>query len=221
VADLLSAYGFHGTFFVPRRNVEGRPVLDTAQLRSLASGFEIGGHTLDHIRLDAVSPREAERQITEGKMRLEDELGREVLGFCYPGGAHDATIRALVKSAGFRYARTIVNFRTDRPTDVFQAGTTIQLYPHSRVTYLTNFVRGGGWSARRVMFRKAMTSGSLPDLLERALDVDGGEDAVLHLWGHSWELTDHSLWSVLEDFLRRAREVIGSDRRVDNATLYA
>ena len=62
-----------------------------------AKDFEIGGHTVDHVRLIRANLD----QIGACKQRLEQELGGEVAGFCYPGGHHDATIRAAVAVPGF------------------------------------------------------------------------------------------------------------------------
>ena len=86
VAELLARYGCAGTFYVPRRNVEGRSVMTTHELRTLDAGFEIGGHTIDHVRLDRLQPIERRRQIVDGKRLLEDELGHAVEGFSYPWG---------------------------------------------------------------------------------------------------------------------------------------
>jgi peptidoglycan/xylan/chitin deacetylase (PgdA/CDA1 family) len=219
VAELLAKHGFAGTFYAPRRNVEGRAVMTTGELRTLAAGFEIGAHTIDHVRLDRLAAAEVERQVVEGKRRIEDELGTAVIGFCYPGGVHDKGVRARVAAAGFRYARTIDNFRIEPATDAFQTPTTIQLYRHRRVTYVTNFLRGGDWRKRAGGFGAALAAPSLElrleQLLHRAAEVRG----VFHLWGHSWELQEHGLWDVLDWLLALAAQLVPRERRVTNAAL--
>lgn len=219
VAELLARHGFQGTFYVPRTNSEGRPVLSTSQLRSLAAGFEIGGHTLDHVRLHRVSMSEAWRQVVVGKQRIEDELGRPIVGFCYPGGNHDPRIRRIVRVAGFRYARTVASFHVEAPRDAYRLGTTIQLYPHSPTTHLKNFVSHGQWGARLSAFRHTLRAPSFRRLLESLLEAAHETEGVFHLWGHSWELEEYGLWRTLDDLLKTAKDFVNSDQRIDNERL--
>jgi len=219
VAELLARYGFRGTFYVPRRNIEGRSVVSNAELRELGAQFEIGGHTFDHVRLDAV--RDGDRQIRTVKYAIEDDLGRAISGFCYPGGVHDPAIRDQVRTAGYQYARTIQNLSFALPTDPFLLGTTLQLYPHTRVTYLKNFVRRQDWRRRAGNLRVVLRGGSFGararDLLTRAIETGG----MFHLWGHSWELEEHDLWDELEAFFAFARDRVPRDHRLDNAEVIA
>src|ERR1700722_19861853 len=84
IAELLAKLGLAGTFYVPHRNIEGRAGMDASSLRGLSRKFEIGGHTLDHTDLTFVLSAEAQRQIRQGKTRLEDTIGKDIDGFCYP-----------------------------------------------------------------------------------------------------------------------------------------
>ena len=221
VAELLATYGFRGTFYVPRRNREGRSVLSRRELAVLGAQFEIGGHSYDHVRLTALPIAEAAQQVHAIKAALEDELGRSIAGFCYPGGEHDAAIRELVRTAGFHYARTIENLWLSGPTDPFQLPTTLQLYPHSRMTYVKNLARGGHFLARADGAEVVVRGGPLGDVLRALLDRALAAGGVFHLWGHSWELEEHGLWAELEAFLAYARDRVSPAQRVDNAALIA
>lgn len=216
VAELLARFELRGTFYVPRRNREGRAVLAKAELRELAGHHEIGGHTFDHVRLTAASLD----QIAASKAAIEDEIGRPITGFCYPGGVHDASIRAAVRSAGFHYARTIENLWLDVPRDPFQLATTLQCYPHTRLTYVKNLARGHVRDRARG-FECAMRSRSLAAMLTSLLDAALANGTMFHLWGHSWELEEHGLWGELEAFFAFARDRVLRDQRVDNAELIA
>ena len=221
VAELLAKHGFRGTFYVPRRNREGRSVLSRRELALLGAQFEIGGHSFDHVRLTSVPADEAARQVRAIKDALEHELGREIVGFCYPGGVHDAEIRKLVRAVGFRYARTIENLWLAPALDPFQLPTTLQLYPHPRSTYLKNLARGRNLLARargaRVVLRGRPLGDAMRALLDQAIESDG----VFHVWGHSWELEEHGLWGELDSFLAYARDRIAPAQRVDNAAAIA
>jgi peptidoglycan/xylan/chitin deacetylase (PgdA/CDA1 family) len=219
VADLLTTHGFAGTFYVPRSNREGRPVMTTAELRTLGASFEIGGHSFDHVPLTGLSARERDRQLRDGKRRVEDELGRAIIGFCYPGGAHDRTVRQAVRAVGFRYARTVTNLSLDPPRDRYQVGTTLQLFPHRRLTYMRNFARRGDWRARARPLEICLRDGTLDGCLEHVLRFAVQRGGVFHLWGHSWEIEAHGLWGALERFLRVAGGLVAREQRIPNAAI--
>lgn len=214
VAELLARHGCTGTFYAPRRNREGRAVLTTGELRTLGQGFEIGGHTIDHVRLDRTNLA----QVAACKVRLEDELGREVTGFSYPWGHHDAAARAAVVRAGFRYARTIEDLEL-AATDPFRAPVTLQLYPHRRSVYAASFVRRGHWLARAGQLACVLPPRDLEAridlLLVRAVALGRG---TFHLWGHAWELQELGAWDLLDRVLARVAAAI--PRRITNAEAY-
>lgn len=207
VAEVLARHGCAGTFYVPRRNAEGHSVLTTRELRTLATGFEIGGHSVDHVRLSRANLD----QIASCKQRLADELGHEVIGFCYPGGHHDATIRAATRAAGFRYARTIERGPAGDP---FRVPVSLQLYPHARATYLKNFARHPASLAELAQLVRA------PDLESRIASLLARADGVFHLWGHSWELQERNLWDLLDRVLARITAIVPPSHRLTNAAAY-
>ena len=100
LADLLSRYGIAGTFYVPDRNSEDRPVLDEAAIRRLSSTFEIGGHSIDHVVLHRLPPEELARQVVGNKRWLEDVSGKPIRGFCYVRGRYNNAVTGVVRRAG-------------------------------------------------------------------------------------------------------------------------
>jgi peptidoglycan/xylan/chitin deacetylase (PgdA/CDA1 family) len=214
VAELLARHGCRGTFYTPRRNAEGRAVLTSHELRALAQGFEIGGHTIDHVRLD----RSNVAQIEACKTRLEQELGHEVSGFSYPWGHHDAAVRAEVQRAGFRYARTIADLEL-ASADPFRVPVTLQLYPHRRAVYLASFVHGGHWLARAGSLACVMPTRDLEARIDLLLVRAIAHGGVFHLWGHSWELQEQRAWELLDRVLGRVAQAV--PRRLTNAEAYA
>lgn len=120
VAPILERLGFVATVFVVSRaagqcndwdRVNGRPVsplLGWDVLRSLnAAGWEIGGHTATHPRLDQLTDTEALHEIVLGKQEAEERLGVRLLTFCYPFGGHSRRTPELVRQAGFSGACTV------------------------------------------------------------------------------------------------------------------
>ena len=98
--DLLHKYGLTATFYIPGANHE-RVVMNPAQIRDIDRHFEVGSHTLSHIRLTLMSDERAVREIVDGKKFSEDTLGHEVIAFCYPGGKFNCRIEKHVERAGF------------------------------------------------------------------------------------------------------------------------
>jgi len=66
---------------------EYRPLSWDAVRRLAASGVEFGAHTKTHPILSALTdPEELREEIAGSKARIESELDRPVLHFCYPNG---------------------------------------------------------------------------------------------------------------------------------------
>jgi len=198
LVELLSKHHIAATFYVPCRNCEGRDVMDMRDVRSIAKVFEIGAHTIDHVDLTKVSSIEAKHQIESGKARLEDALGTPVLGFCYPRGGHTRSIRNLTQKAGFLYARTTANLHLNAGSNRFALPTTLQFFPHSRSTYLRNFISGGAYRTRVVPFFSAVAVERIGDRVKRLADFCVAQGTYFHLWGHSWEIEENGLWGELE-----------------------
>jgi peptidoglycan/xylan/chitin deacetylase (PgdA/CDA1 family) len=100
-------------------------ILSPDELRELTGGglLEVGAHTVTHPSLAALPPAEQEREIREGRKRLEQLLGVPVTTFAYPfGKPHDftdATVEVLRK-CGFVCACTNVPGTVQRSTDAYR-----------------------------------------------------------------------------------------------------
>lgn len=207
LADMLSQYGFTATFFVPIRNREGLPVMNAAAMQRLAEAHEVGSHTLDHVYLRNQTEAVIREQIFAGKTALEDALGRPVHGFCYPGGKFDSVATAVVREAGFTYARSIEDLCVESPPEPFRMGTTLQFYPHGRTVFARHFVKYPRRAQKTALFLKLLARRSFAEHLEVVVRHAHERDAILHIWGHSWELERHGLWSSLERFLQAVAQL--------------
>jgi len=73
-----------------------------------AAGVEFGSHTRTHPILPSVEDRSlVEEELAGSKARIEQELGRPAIHFCYPNGDHDDATVAAVARCGFQTAVTI------------------------------------------------------------------------------------------------------------------
>ncbi len=218
-AELLDKHGLKATFFVPIKNREGSNVMSRQSLVELARRFEIGSHTHDHYYLKNLDVRRTYYQIAEGKKQLEDMLGNEVTGFCYPGGKYRRKDIDLVKACGFSYARTTVNLCLDPGNQPYEMPTTVQFYPHERSVYVRNFIKSGHWVAR---LRPLQVAVQYPDWIERlyALFDHACEHGVaFHLWGHSKQIDELRAWRELDAFFSYVSGRVALDQRLTNSEL--
>jgi len=202
LASELAAHGLTGTFYVaPQcRGIPAKHRLTKDALVELADGFEIGGHTLTHPHLSQIAPADARREITDGKVALEDQIGRPVTSFCYPYGDYGNEHPEIVREAGFTLARTVDRFCTTTPNDFFQMGTTTHAYRH--------LVDGPEIIRRARSVRHAAGMWRNWELLGRQLlEETCAKGGVFHLWGHSWEVDANDDWFRLRKILEEISSV--------------
>jgi peptidoglycan/xylan/chitin deacetylase (PgdA/CDA1 family) len=206
---------------VPIRNSEGLPTMAPAALRSLARHFEIGSHTADHCYLRKLDAASAMQQITDGKTRLEDLLGQDVAGFCYPGGSYRRATRTQVQDAGFVYARTTTNLCFDTGNCRFELPTTLQFYPHGQGVYWRNFARAGRWHARLPGLRLALAHPHWIARLYALFDHACQHETCFHLWTHAYEVEQLRAWGELDSFFAYVGRRIAVPNRLTNHQLAA
>jgi peptidoglycan/xylan/chitin deacetylase (PgdA/CDA1 family) len=197
LGDLLDRHGLAATFYVAPKNaeLEAGDRLGSDGVRDLDGRFEIGGHTLTHPRLSAISLEEGAREISDGKEALESTLGHPLVSFCYPSGDYRPEHIDAVRTAGFSLARTVERFSVALPADIFQTPTTVHAYRH---------LVDGPAAAQLAGYRPFTAARLYWDwdrlaiaMFEKVAAVGG----VYHLWGHSWEIDRHGDWDRLERVL--------------------
>lgn len=201
IAGLLEKYNLTGTFYVPIRNSE-QPVMNKTQLSEIASKYEIGGHTVNHIYLNTLGETDAKYEISQCKIILQDQLGIAVNAFCYPGGKYSLRDINLVKDAGFLFGRTTRLMHTSRDVQPFLLDTSIQVYNHSSSVLTAHCVKNGFFMpiVKNLFFYKGNKNFiKLVEIEINRIMVSGG---VFHLWGHSWEIEQYGLWGELEIVLK-------------------
>jgi peptidoglycan/xylan/chitin deacetylase (PgdA/CDA1 family) len=222
LAELLARYDLPATFYVPRQSQ--RPTMSPADLRQLATAFEIGGHTLHHVALRDLTPLRVREEVYGCMLWLQDVTGNVCRAFCPPLGQFRAEQLTTVRKAGFRLARTVELLSVDRPRACISGltilPTSVQAYPHCRSAYLRNALRRK--SATNLL--RAMTvarSGDWVGTLKSMIDVAAHEGGVIHLWGHSWEIDETGQWAQLEEAFRLLRDHSLATTRFTNSALVA
>ena len=156
------------------------------------------------------------QDVRQGKAALEQILGRGVAGFCYPGGKLVAGAKEAVAAAGFTYARTCLNFCTQAGSNPLLMPTSMQYYPHRATVMLRNCLSKGQRAERRNAALLCLTSPDLNSRLLRLLEQPQPSNAVVHLWGHSWEIEAQGLWGSLEALFRSVQTLVPAERRLTN-----
>ncbi|MCU0519139.1 MAG: polysaccharide deacetylase family protein [Anaerolineae bacterium] len=106
---LLQTYGFIGEFFVlaTPAHFEAPAYMTWDEMRVMAdAGMSIQAHGRDHYDLTNRDYDFLVYQILGAREAVEAHTGRPASFFCYPSGRHDASVEAVVESAGYLGAVT-------------------------------------------------------------------------------------------------------------------
>ena len=129
LADLLNKYKLPGTFYIPFANTE-HSVMDENQIKEIADGFEVGGHTINHVRINSTSRQLFDNEIGACYNRLSDLLGKPPVTFCFPGGVYNNSAVKYALEKGFKLVRTTELLNCELPNSLV-VPTTVQLFPHT------------------------------------------------------------------------------------------
>lgn len=118
----LARHRWPGVLFLELKNV-GNPEtgLTAAMVKKLiASGWEIGSHTISHPDLTTVSASVLRREVAGSKRLIARKFGVPVEFFCYPAGRYDDSVVRAVEAAGYKGATTTVEgvATPDRPFEL-------------------------------------------------------------------------------------------------------
>jgi peptidoglycan/xylan/chitin deacetylase (PgdA/CDA1 family) len=111
---MMKAHGLSGTFFVNSMTIGTPGFLSLADLDEMAmSGHEIGGHSMTHSDLSALTDDEVRRQVCDDRSNLLDS-GFAVRSFAYPFASVTPEAAAVVSECGYNSARGLGELRTYR-----------------------------------------------------------------------------------------------------------
>jgi len=217
IADLMARHGLRGTFYIPRTAAGG--TLSTHQIRDLAGHFEIGAHTLGHSDLTAVSDAQARREIVGSMRWLEDVTGQPCVSFCPPRGRFRRRHLTMMEEAGYRLVRTVELLSLDWPRPrgtLWEMPTSVQAWPHDARSYVQNATRRGA-AGNLWRYLRRGSGRQWPELLSALLAQAERDGGVVHLWGHSWEVTDGGGWDTLAYAMRLLAERTATMPSLTNA----
>jgi peptidoglycan/xylan/chitin deacetylase (PgdA/CDA1 family) len=151
VGALLQQYGLHATFYIPSGLVGQPGYMSWDQLKTLqAAGNEIGGHSLDHIKLSGLDITKLRHEICDDKTNLVDH-GFAPISFAYPFGNYDPNVKEVLKECGYVGARTVRDGPQALPlTDPYGARAFPYVVSDTDLSKLQRYIsgtrkEGGGW----------------------------------------------------------------------------
>jgi peptidoglycan/xylan/chitin deacetylase (PgdA/CDA1 family) len=122
----LSAAGPFGSFRKTDKtpiSAAGRLYMDWGEVAELVrAGMEIGGHSVSHRSLWALSEAETLREIRDSGDCLRQRLGTEITSYSYPFGHVLPQHPGMLAPAGYANAVTVRRSRNDPQTDRFELG---------------------------------------------------------------------------------------------------
>jgi peptidoglycan/xylan/chitin deacetylase (PgdA/CDA1 family) len=116
---VLQAHNVPATVFVDTGRLNhGSGTLRETDVRALSdAGIEIGSHTVTHPNLLEVDDVVLGRELRDSRERLVALTGQPVGGFAHPFGRYDARVSRAVRQAGYAYACTCRQHRTNEGGD--------------------------------------------------------------------------------------------------------
>jgi peptidoglycan/xylan/chitin deacetylase (PgdA/CDA1 family) len=207
--DLSLRHGIPGIFFIPVKNEE-RSVLDGENIKLLArNNFEIGAHTYSHSYLTTLPLKNANDELLNGKLFLEQLLGQDIPHFCFPGGKFNSELLTMSKKY-FKSART-----ADTGAIVFNNSYLIKpsfhYFDRGKKSLLYNSLKNNS-----PIFKMTIKNILCPDYFEiiKKLLMELADNPRLFkviIWGHSWEIEHYKLWKKLEDLFRSINDYFPGD----------
>ncbi len=172
LVKLFNQYGIKGTFHLNSGCSGNR--IPLAEYKELYEGHEVSSHTVTHPTLARCPIDQAAMQIMEDRRRLEEAVGYPVRGMSYPNGSYTKEIKRLLPALGIRYARIVGDSDSFQiPEDFLEWKATCH-HNHNLMHLGNEFL-----SLHKTQYLYMM-----------------------YVWGHSYEFTNHSNWTLMEDFCR-------------------
>ena len=201
LSDLLLRYGVSGTFYIAKH--VSRRGLSDEEVTELGNHFEVGGHGVNHLKLGRASAHDLSEEIYGAKAYIEDLTGRSVTSFAYPYGSYNPAAANLLGEAGFTVGRTTRAFSEPWADKPLEQGVTLQVARYGRAATERQLSRQRGTRLPELLRLADLPSDSQDnvswtELALMSFNAVRSLGGVWHLWGHSWEIEQHELWSDLE-----------------------
>ncbi len=149
--SVLAQNNLHATFYISSGLTGTDGYMTEEQLRGLfEDGNEIGGHTLNHVKLTEISGDDLKKEICQDYANLMD-YGFSVTSFAFPFGHYDEEAKQAVIDCGYASARGVSGGPdTIPPADKYALRAMPYIVSDTSVTKMMRYItsveqEGGGW----------------------------------------------------------------------------
>ncbi|MBR0419821.1 MAG: polysaccharide deacetylase family protein [Erysipelotrichaceae bacterium] len=180
--ELFEKYNVKGTFNIGYGVLGYKPEgpgpfsiskVEIEEVKELYKDQEVGGHSLYHSDLTSLGEPYMMYEILEDKQKLESLVEKPLQMFAYPFGLFNKNVKRVLKSAGYKGARTIrTTHRFDLPDDPFEIDPTCHHGDEKLMSLAGDFINSA--SLRPQLF---------------------------FVWGHAYEFDKDDNWDVMDEFL--------------------
>ncbi len=151
IRSILKENNLRATFYVVSGFTGTEGYMTADELRGLyEDGNEIGGHTVNHLKLTEVRGAELKQEVCQNRVSLLS-YGFAVRSFAYPFGQYDAEAARAVKECGYNSARIVTGGPEQiPPADPYALRAFPYVVKDSSVAKMQRYVTqaeegGGGW----------------------------------------------------------------------------
>ena len=152
VRSVLAQNHLHATFYIVSGFTDTIGYMSAEQLRGLFNdGNEIGGHTLNHKKLEPGDSLELRREVCQDRSNLLAS-GFNVSSFAYPYGYYDDEAEKIVRDCGYNNARIVSGGPESlTPADPFTLRAMPYIVRDTTFSKMFRYVievenEGGGWA---------------------------------------------------------------------------
>lgn len=176
---LLDKYGMKGTFHLNSGRLGVQRGKDhyvaPEELKEVYAGHEVACHGVEHRNLPTLTAQQVILELEQDRRALEQLTDGMVQGMSYAFGNYNKEVKAIAKSLGIKYSRTIMETGNFFPPDDF-----LEWHPTCH------------------------HNNKLLELGNQFLNVPGFyELPVMYVWGHTFEFGWSEDWSVIEAFVEK------------------
>jgi peptidoglycan/xylan/chitin deacetylase (PgdA/CDA1 family) len=141
---LLKQYNYPAVWSVHTHYVgsrAGKPKATWEQLQEMVQSglITVASHTVNHLRLDTLSPEKIDYELKESKRVLEKQLGVPIQYFTYPEGDFIESVKHKVAEAGYKAALSMsLDAQVERVANKSDDMLSIMRFGQSRFEEIVN-----------------------------------------------------------------------------------
>ena len=188
MAELMARYNVPTIFYWPSMIGKAKNMAMTSSwlteqnCKEIASSFEIGSHSVTHQPMSKMTIPQLGMEISDSRKHWQDVTGQEVNSFAYPKSSINTMVKALIKGAGYKSARTSITGWLNPGDDPFAIQCTVQV------------------GIDRIEYAEKCWEYFADEMLEKANDEN-----VFYIFGNSWDVESYNDWDALESLIKKVK----------------